>query len=153
MTRPVRTWPSHTAHNVTLTLLSLADGRALFKLMPPETLRQARDDKLAAVQEKAARKAATAAAAEAKRLERLEKGRTPPSKLFATDEFSAWDEQGVPTLDKEGVELPKSRRKKLQKEWDGQKKCVRALGCGLGFLADFFGSRRLHDEFLKESSK
>ena len=92
--------------------------------MAPETLRRARDDKIAAVEEKAARKAATAAAAEAKRLERLEKGRTPPTELFRsnTAEYSAWDEQGIPTLDKEGVEIPKSRKKKLQKEWDTQKK-------------------------------
>ncbi|ORY76907.1 tRNA synthetases class I (C) catalytic domain-domain-containing protein [Leucosporidium creatinivorum] len=111
-----------------------ADGRALFKLMPPESLRQARDAKLAAANEKAARKAATAAAAEVKRLERLEKGRTPPTELFrSSPEYSAWDEQGIPTLDKEGVEVPKSRKKKCQKEWDAQKK--------------------LHDEFLKESSK
>lgn len=92
--------------------------------MPPDALRQARDDKLAATQEKAARKAATAAAAEAKRQERLEKGRTPPTELFRsnTAEYSAWDDQGIPTLDKEGAEVPKSRKKKLQKEWDTQKK-------------------------------
>lgn len=45
-------------------------------------------------------------------------------------EFSAWDENGVPTLDKDGQEVAKSRRKKLQKEWDAQNK--------------------LHLEFLKE---
>lgn len=109
--------------HLSLSLLRFADGRALFKLMPPEDLRQARDAKLAAVQEKAARKAATAAAAEAKRLERLEKGRTPPTELFrSSPDYSAWDEQGIPTLDKEGVEVPKSRKKKCQKEWDAQKK-------------------------------
>ncbi len=37
-------------------------------------------------------------------------------------DYSAWDEQGLPTLDKEGVEVAKSKKKKLQKEWDGQKK-------------------------------
>jgi cysteinyl-tRNA synthetase len=61
----------------------------------------------------------------AKKLERLEKGRTPPSELFRTAEFSAWDERGVPTLDAEGAEVAKSRRKKLEKEWSQQEKLHR----------------------------
>ncbi|GAA5905335.1 hypothetical protein JCM5296_001443 [Sporobolomyces johnsonii] len=110
------------------------DGRAMVKLVPPEVLRQARDAKAAAAREKLERKAAAAAAAEQKRLERLEKGRLAPGDMFrAADEYSEWDEHGVPTKDKEGVELPKSRVKKLKKEWDQQKK--------------------LHDEFLKEQQK
>ncbi|GAA6014289.1 hypothetical protein JCM10207_005410 [Rhodosporidiobolus poonsookiae] len=111
------------------------DGRAMVKLVPPEILRQAREAKLAAAQEKLARKAAAAAAAEQKRLERLEKGRLAPTDMFrnSTDDYSEWDGQGLPTKDKAGEELPKSRRKKLQKEWDAQKK--------------------LHDDFLKEQAK
>ncbi|KAG0655612.1 hypothetical protein C6P46_000780 [Rhodotorula mucilaginosa] len=108
------------------------DGRAMIKLVSPDVLREARDAKLAAAQEKLARKAAAAAAAETKRLERLEKGRLSPPELFRsrTAEFSAWDDQGFPTKDQNGEELPKSRSKKLKKEWDMQQK--------------------LHDEFLKE---
>ncbi|GAA5838709.1 hypothetical protein JCM11251_003269 [Rhodosporidiobolus azoricus] len=111
------------------------DGRAMVKLVSPEQLRQARDAKAAAAAEKAARKAATAAAAEAKRLERLEKGRVAPEEMFRrnTEEYSEWDEQGLPLKDKEGVELPKSKQKKLKKEWDSQQK--------------------LHAEFLKEQAK
>lgn len=99
-----------------------SDGRALFKLVPADILREARDAKVRAGEEKAAKKAASAAAAEAKKRERLEKGRLAPVDMFRTAEYSAWDEAGLPTLDKEGVELPKSRRKKLQKEWDAQDK-------------------------------
>ncbi|KAK4049861.1 cysteinyl-tRNA synthetase [Microbotryomycetes sp. JL201] len=107
------------------------DGRALFKLVPTEILREARDAKLQAQREQAERKAASAAAAAAKRRERLEKGRLSPRDMFRqSEDFSAWDDNGVPTLDKDGNELPKSRRKKLQKEWDIQDK--------------------LHQEFLKE---
>ena len=101
------------------------DGRALVKLVDPAVLRAARDAKLQAVADKAAKKAASAAAAEAKRLEKLEKGRLPPGELFRGErgaEFSAWDEQGVPTKTKEGEDLPKSRAKKVAKEWDMQKK-------------------------------
>jgi len=36
--------------------------------------------------------------------------------------YSAFDEQGIPTLDGQGQDLPKSRIKKLKKEWDAQKK-------------------------------
>ncbi|GAA5881046.1 hypothetical protein JCM16303_004653 [Sporobolomyces ruberrimus] len=112
------------------------DGKAMVKLVPPETLRAARDAKAALVKEKAERKAAAAAAAEQKRLEKLEKGRLSPSEMFKppqSQEFSEWDESGLPTKDKEGVEVAKSRGKKLKKEWDMQKK--------------------LHDEFLKEQQK
>lgn len=92
--------------------------------MDPEILRRARDEKLAAAQEKLARKAASVAAVEAKRLEKLEKGRLPPTEMFRanTEEFSAWDDKGLPTKDKEGLDLPKSKAKKLSKEWDAQKK-------------------------------
>ncbi|GAA6031429.1 hypothetical protein JCM8097_005655 [Rhodosporidiobolus ruineniae] len=109
------------------------DGRAMVKLVPPEVLRQQRDAKAAAAAEKLARKAAAAAAAEQKRLEKLEKGRVAPEEMFRTEEYSAWDETGLPIKDKEGNELPKSRTKKLQKEQAAQKK--------------------LHDDFLKEQAK
>ncbi|GAA5866886.1 hypothetical protein JCM8547_003907 [Rhodosporidiobolus lusitaniae] len=110
------------------------DGKAMVKLVPPEVLRQARDAKAAAAQEKLARKAAAAAAAEAKRLERLEKGRVPPTEMFRSNpEYSEFDAQGLPTKDKDGAELPKSRGKKLLKEWQMQEK--------------------LHKEFLAEQAK
>lgn len=52
-----------------------------------------------------------------------------PKEMFKTEEYSAWDEDGIPTKDKEGEDLPKSKGKKLRKEWEKQKK--------------------LHDEHLK----
>lgn len=103
------------------------DGKAMVKLVPSETLRAARDAKAALAKEKADRKAASAAAAEQKRLDRLEKGRLSPSEMFkppTSEEFSEWDEAGLPLKDKEGVEIAKSRGKKLKKEWDMQKKYV-----------------------------
>ncbi|GAA5945967.1 hypothetical protein JCM3775_007564 [Rhodotorula graminis] len=109
------------------------DGRAMVKLVPAAQLRAARDAKAALAAEKAERKAAAAAAAEQKRLERLEKGRVDPQHMFRTDEYSAWDEAGMPTKDRDGNEVPKSRTKKLAKEYAAQKK--------------------LHDEFLKEQAK
>lgn len=105
-------------------LACLADGRAMVKLVPAAQLRAARDAKAALAAEKAERKAAAAAAAEQKRLERLEKGRVDPQHMFRTDEYSAWDEAGMPTKDREGNEVPKSRTKKLAKEYAAQQKCV-----------------------------
>lgn len=52
--------------------------------------------------------------AEAAKLSHLE--------MFRTAEYSAWDEEGLPVRDARGEEVPKSRVKKLRKEWDRQKK-------------------------------
>ncbi|KAK9471413.1 cysteinyl-tRNA synthetase [Dipodascopsis tothii] len=60
---------------------------------------------------------------EARKLrERLEKGKTDPKLMFRTPEYSAWDDAGLPTADKDGGEIAKSKAKKLKKEYDGQVK-------------------------------
>lgn len=64
--------------------------------------------------------AQAAAAAEKERLQRL-----PPEEYFKQErgsEFSAYDETGLPTHDKDGVALPKSAVKKLAKDLEKQKK-------------------------------
>lgn len=64
--------------------------------------------------------------------EKLEKAKKNPKDLFInqTDKYSAFDENGIPTLDKEGKELSKVHHihlyyqgasKKVKKEWDTQK--------------------------------
>ena len=53
---------------------------------------------------------------------KIDKGRLSHREMFRTEEFSAWDEEGVPIRDKQGEEVTKSRRKKLQKEWERQKR-------------------------------
>ncbi|CAO3608306.1 unnamed protein product [Cunninghamella blakesleeana] len=110
------------------------DGAAIVKLVPKEELIEAREKKLALQRERAAKKEAAHAERERKRLEKLEKGRINPIDMFkGKDEFSKFDDQGLPTHTKDGEEITKSRKKKLQKEWDTQKK--------------------LHDEYLKEMNK
>ena len=59
---------------------------------------------------------------EAEAAAKAEKGRLNPKEMFRSPEFSAWDDDGLPTKDKEGEEITKSRRKKLQKDWERQKK-------------------------------
>ncbi|EPQ30353.1 uncharacterized protein PFL1_01879 [Pseudozyma flocculosa PF-1] len=106
------------------------DGKALVKLVPAEQLRAAKAEREQAAAEKQARKAAAAEQARLKRLENLERGRIAPTDLFRPPhvgdaEFTAWDERGLPTLDGEGKELAKKRRKNLEKDWDKQSKLHR----------------------------
>ena len=53
---------------------------------------------------------------------KADKGRLSHLEMFRTEDFSAWDEEGMPLKDKDGVEVAKSRTKKLRKEWERQKK-------------------------------
>ena len=53
---------------------------------------------------------------------KAEKGRLSHKEMFRSPEFSAWDDDGLPTKDKDGEEVTKSRRKKLQKDWERQRK-------------------------------
>ena len=64
--------------------------------------------------------------------EKADKGRLSQMDMFRTDEYGAWDVNGIPSHEKSGEEVTKSKRKKLQKEWERQKK--------------------LHEAWLKKSS-
>ncbi|CAE6398114.1 unnamed protein product [Rhizoctonia solani] len=103
------------------------DGKALVKLVPPETLIKARDEKLAQAAEKSAKKAAQAEAAKAKQTAKLERGKLSPTEMFRPPNvpegtYGSWDDRGIPLTDAAGSELPKSRSKKLIKEWEIQSK-------------------------------
>ncbi len=54
--------------------------------------------------------------------EKAEKGRLSHLEMFRTSEYSAWDDEGLPIKDVEGVEITKSKAKKLRKDWERQKK-------------------------------
>ncbi|KAF9556389.1 hypothetical protein BGW38_009198, partial [Lunasporangiospora selenospora] len=114
------------------------DGTALIKFIPAEELAAQRQAKVQAANEKAARKEEAARAKEAARLAKLEKGKASHLDMFrqspnAAEYGSFEDATGIPLTDKEGQELPKSRKKKLTKEWEAQKK--------------------LHEEYLAETAK
>ena len=53
---------------------------------------------------------------------KAEKGRLSHKEMFRTPEYIAWDDDGLPTKDKDGEDVTKSRRKKLQKDWERQKR-------------------------------
>lgn len=109
------------------------DGQpALVKLLSDsekaELIKQ-RDDKIKREQEKIERKKKQQELEAQKQADRMERAKTPAEELFTSNaEYSAFDERGIPTTDKEGKPLSKSSLKKLIKQWEQQKK--------------------LHDEFL-----
>lgn len=50
------------------------------------------------------------------------KARIDPREMFKTDEYSAWDIQGIPTKMEDGSELTKNKAKGVRKEWEAQRK-------------------------------
>lgn len=79
---------------------------------------QARQEKAARAQQKQIEKANK----EKEALQRLDKGKLSHLEMFRTNEYSAWDDDGIPTRDAAGEEINKSRGKKLRKDWERQKK-------------------------------
>ncbi|AJT01906.1 hypothetical protein H748_YJM193N00087 [Saccharomyces cerevisiae YJM193] len=60
---------------------------------------------------------------EQKENERKQKAQIKPQDMFKdVTLYSAWDEQGLPTKDKDGNDITKSMTKKLKKQWEQQKK-------------------------------
>ncbi|MCJ1310405.1 hypothetical protein MMC25_004069 [Agyrium rufum] len=54
--------------------------------------------------------------------EKAEKGRLSHLDMFRTQEYTAWDDEGLPLKDAKGEEINKTRTKKLKKDWERQKK-------------------------------
>ncbi|WEW56034.1 cysteinyl-tRNA synthetase [Emydomyces testavorans] len=81
-------------------------------------LMAAREEKVARARKKQLEKEAR----EKEARERAEKGRLSHLLMFRTNEFSAWDDNGIPVKDAAGEDLTKSKAKKLRKEWEKQKK-------------------------------
>lgn len=118
------------------------DGRAsLWKLVDPAESAAEAACLAAEAEAKEAAKAARAAAAAAKAAAELEAGRLPPADLFRVGaeyvgKYSAWDEDGLPTADAAGGELPKAARKRLAKARERQVKlhqkwlAAQAAACG-----------------------
>ena len=105
----------------------MTDGKALVKLVPPDELIKARDEKRAIQEAKAAKKAANAEAERQKKLVKLEKGRLEAKQMFKPPHvpegtYSTWDDEGIPLTDPEGRELSKNQVKKVRKLWEDQRK-------------------------------
>lgn len=102
----------------------------------PALVRPVTHELIQARQERAARahqKQLEKANKEREALQRLEKGRLSHLEMFRTNEYSTWDDEGLPTRDAAGEEINKSRGKKLRKDWERQKKLHEAwLGSQMG---------------------
>lgn len=103
------------------------DGKALVKLVNPDILLRARDEKAAATAAKASKKAASAEAEKTKKRAKMEKGKVAPSEMFKPPNvpegtYSEWNAEGLPTKDGEGKDLSGAKAKKVAKETEIQKK-------------------------------
>ncbi|KAH3680122.1 hypothetical protein WICMUC_000523 [Wickerhamomyces mucosus] len=126
----------HELLNLGVSLDDRADGQpAIYKILgqrEKEELINLQKVKEQKEEEKKIKKLEQQKLNEQREKERLKKAKISPDQLFKTSEYSEWDEAGFPIKDKEGVEVTKSARKKLQKLYDQQKK--------------------LHEEYLKTIS-
>ncbi|KAL2754863.1 hypothetical protein ACRALDRAFT_1064644 [Sodiomyces alcalophilus JCM 7366] len=100
------------------------DGKSsLIKFVPASELIAMRNEKLAKEAAKAQAKEEAKRAREQAEKAKWEKAKVAPAEMFKSDDkYSEWDAEGLPTKLKDGSELPKSQLKKLQKEWQRQKK-------------------------------
>lgn len=94
---------------------------ALVRLVNQEMIK-AREEKEARARQKQLEKQKR----EQEALKQLEKGKLSHLEMFRTNEYSAWDDEGMPTHDAKGEEVTKSRAKKLRKDWERQKKAHEA---------------------------
>jgi len=89
----------------------------------PDVLKKEREDKRKEEERKQEEKRKQKEKKEKEAKEKLEKAKIPPNKLFLKDDnYTQWDENGLPTHDKEGKQITKGQGKKLKKMWDKQKK-------------------------------
>jgi cysteinyl-tRNA synthetase len=86
------------------------------------SLKQARREKEQRDAERAEAKVKREREEAEKQREKDEKAKVSPRDIFRTSEYSAWDDDGVPTKDKDGNDVTKSKRKVLAKEWKRQEK-------------------------------
>eukprot|EP00475_Leptophrys_vorax_P033433 TRINITY_DN5250_c0_g1_i2.p1 TRINITY_DN5250_c0_g1~~TRINITY_DN5250_c0_g1_i2.p1 ORF type:complete len:527 (-),score=139.93 TRINITY_DN5250_c0_g1_i2:1264-2844(-) len=96
---------------------------SVWKLVDPAELKEEMEKKAEQGDQKAKEKAASKLAARKKDLEALEKALRPPASVFEDekDQYSQFDADGIPTHDKDGVELKKGPLKKLKTKYDKQK--------------------------------
>ncbi|KAF3919080.1 hypothetical protein ABW21_db0204248 [Orbilia brochopaga] len=103
-----------------------ATGGALVKFVSAEQLLAEKREKEEKAAERERNKEEQRRQKEKADRERLEKGKLSPFTMFkegpGSEEWSAWDEEGIPTADKDGEPVGKSKGKNLKKQWLLQKK-------------------------------
>ena len=101
------------------------DGKpALVKFVPAEQLLAEKKEKEDKLKERELRKEELRKEKEKAERAKMEAGKVSHLDMFRneTESWSAWDDEGIPTMDKEGQPVAKSRLKTLKKSWERQKK-------------------------------
>ncbi|KAK8811438.1 hypothetical protein WA158_003172 [Blastocystis sp. Blastoise] len=100
------------------------NDKTIWKLENKEDLLREREEKIRVEKEKEELKRKQKEEKEKKQREKEEKMKVNPVDMFKgmTDLYSAWDEKGIPTADKEGTPLAKSALKKIMKLYTAQEK-------------------------------
>lgn len=101
------------------------NGSALIKFLNPQELQELKNQqelKEQQLREKELKKAQQAEANAKKEQERIAKMKVNPQEMFKTEQYSEWDETGMPTKDNKGEEVTKSMKKKLVKQYQQQEK-------------------------------
>ncbi|KAL2621236.1 hypothetical protein R1flu_001441 [Riccia fluitans] len=120
------------------------DG-STWKLDDPNVLRAERDEKLRKAIEEKRLKLERSRDRQVKDLDKWEAAAKDPKDLFkgrTSNEFSAFDEDGMPTHDVKGVEITASSRKKLKKDMDAAKKAHDSLKAKLATDPNFLETLR-----------
>jgi cysteinyl-tRNA synthetase len=93
------------------------EGHSVIKLVDRDVLIKEREEKKKREDQKKAEQLAKAELARQKEKEREEQRKINPKDMFKsqTDKYSAFDDEGLPTLDHEGKEVSKGQQKKLKK--------------------------------------
>jgi cysteinyl-tRNA synthetase len=95
-------------------------------------LQAARSQKEAIARQKAEAKLKREREEAEKKAKLAEQAKINPIDMFKTEEYSAWDADGMPTKDNKGEEVTKGKSKKLKKEWERQKKLFEEYAKGAG---------------------
>ncbi|CAG9970651.1 unnamed protein product [Clonostachys byssicola] len=98
-----------------------ASGPALVRPLD-QSIRKALEEKRAAAEAAQSEKAARKAEEEEKRREKDRQASINPRDMFRNENYSEWDEHGLPTKDAKGEEVTKSAKKKLVKLYERQQK-------------------------------
>lgn len=93
------------------------EGHSVIKLVDRDVLMREREEKRRKEEQKKAEQLAKAEAQRQKDKEREEQRKINPKDMFKSqiDKYSAFDDEGLPTLDHEGKEISKGQQKKLKK--------------------------------------
>lgn len=115
------------ALGVSLDDREFANGKpALIKFAPAAELVAAREEKVRRAEEKERRKEEARVKREEEERRKQEAASVSHLQMYRTEEWSEWDEEGLPVRDREGAEVTKSRAKVLRKGWERQKRAHEA---------------------------